>query len=144
MEQQRARRGPIGHARRWSRRLAMQAVYQWQMTGQAVQEIDEQFQEEADLSKADGDYFHELLYGVLSHIDELDGALGPHMGRLVDHVDPVERAILRCACFELAHRPDVPYKVIINEAIELTKKFGSEQGHKFVNGVLDKVAPQLR
>ena len=122
----------------------MQAVYQWQMTGQESNEIDRQFHEEADLSKADDDYFRSLLFGVISHIEELDGALGPYMEKTIDYIDPVERAILRCACFELAHRPDVPYKAVINEAVELTKKFGSEQGHKFVNGVLDKVAPRLR
>jgi transcription antitermination protein NusB len=133
-----------GHARRWSRRLSMQAVYQWQMTGQSAPEIDQQFRGEAELSKADRDYFRKLLFGVLSHIDELDEMLGPHMARLVDHVDPVERAILRCACFELAHCPDVPYKVVINEAVELTKQFGADQGHKFVNGVLDKLALRLR
>jgi N utilization substance protein B len=139
-----APRRHVGHARRWSRRLAMQAVYQWQMTGQEAEEIDRQFREEADLSRADQDYFHALLHGVLSRVEELDGVLSPHMERVVDHVDPVERAILRCACFELAHCPDVPYKVVINEAVELAKQFGSEQGHKFVNGVLDKVAPRLR
>ncbi len=122
----------------------MQAVYQWQMTGQGADEIDRQFQEEADVSRADGDYFHTLLRGVLAHVNEIDDALAPHIERRIDNVDPVERAILRCACFELAHCPDVPYKVIINEAVELTKQFGSEQAHKFVNGVLDKVVPKLR
>lgn len=122
----------------------MQAVYQWQMTGQELSEIDRQFHEEADLSKADGDYFQALLGGVVKHVAELDETLSAYMERRIEHVDPVERAILRCACFELAYRPDVPYKVVINEAVELTKKFGSEQGHKFINGVLDKVAPRLR
>jgi N utilization substance protein B len=122
----------------------MQAVYQWQMTGQGADEIDRQFQEEAEVSRADGDYFHTLLHGVLAHVNEIDDALAPHIERRIDNVDPVERAILRCACFELAHCPDVPYKVIINEAVELTKQFGSEQAHKFVNGVLDKVVPKLR
>jgi N utilization substance protein B len=122
----------------------MQAIYQWQMTGQEPNEIDRQFREHVGLSKADDDYFHALLYGVITHTDELDEMLSPHIDRIVNHVDPVERAILRSACFELAHRPDVPYKVVINEAVELTKKFGAEQGHKFVNGVLDKVAPRLR
>lgn len=139
-----APRHRVVHARHWSRRLAMQAVYQWQMTGQEAEEIDRQFQEQPGLCKADQDYFHAMLHGVLSHVDELDEALRPHMERLVDRVDPVERAILRCACFELAHRPDVPFKVVIDEAVELTKQFGAEQGHRFVNGVLDKVAPQLR
>jgi N utilization substance protein B len=122
----------------------MQAVYQWQMTNQTSQEIDQQFREESRFSKADSEYFHELLHGVLSHINGLDESLAPCMERMVEHVDPVERAILRCACFELAHQPDVPHKVVINEAVELAKAFGAEQGYKFVNGVLDKLAPRLR
>jgi transcription antitermination protein NusB len=134
----------IGRARRWARRLAMQAIYQWQMTGQGVNEIDGQFQNEEDLSKADSEYFHALLHGVIAHVEALDSTLAQYAKRSMDQVDPVERAILRCACYELAHRLDVPYKVIINEAVELAKKFGAEQGHKFVNGVLDKVAPRLR
>jgi N utilization substance protein B len=134
----------LSATRRWARRLSLQAIYQWQMTGQTVEEIDRQFEEEPELAKADREYFHVLLYGVPSHVDELDRALAPHLERSIEHVDPVERAILRCACFELAHRLDVPYKVVINEAVELTKTFGAEQGHRFVNGVLDKVAPRLR
>lgn len=131
-------------ARRWSRRLAMQAVYQWQMTGQAADEIELQLRENADFLKADDAYFKDLLNGVLNRVEELDTALAAQMEWQVKHVDPVERAILRCACFELLQRPDVPFKVIINEAVELTKKFGAEQGHKFVNGVLDKLAPRMR
>ncbi len=134
----------LSAARRWSRRLAMQAVYQWQMTGQSAADIERQFHDDASFPKADVEYFRDLLYGVIGHSDELDAALGTSMEWQVAHVDPVERAILRCACFELLRRPGVPFKVIINEAVELTKKFGSEQGHKFVNGVLDKLAPQLR
>lgn len=122
----------------------MQAIYQWQMTGQAAAEIGRQFQDDANLSKADGEYFLALLHGVVAHVEALDRALGPQMERPVDQVDPVERAVLRCACYELAHRPDVPYKVIINEAVALAKKFGAEQGYKFVNGVLDKVALRPR
>lgn len=134
----------LAAGRRWSRRLAMQAVYQWQMTGQPADEIERQFRENADFVKADPEYWHDLLYGVVGRANELDAALVEHMAWRVEHVDPVERAILRCACFELLQRPDVPFKVIINEAVALTKKFGAEQGHKFVNGVLDKLAPRMR
>jgi transcription antitermination protein NusB len=134
----------VGHTRRWSRRLAMQALYQWQMTGQDIEEIDRQFREQADLPKADRAYFHELLRGVVSNVQALDGELAPHTERAIEHIDPVERAILRIACFELVHRPDVPPKVIINEAVELAKRFGAEQGHRFINGVLDKAASRLR
>jgi N utilization substance protein B len=132
------------HARHWARRLAMQAVYQWQMTGQSADDIYRQFQENAELAHADRDYFRVLLHGVIAHAEELDRALGSHMQRSVESLDLVERAILRCACLELVQRPDVPYKVVINEAVELTKVFGAEQGHKFVNGVLDKLAVELR
>ncbi len=141
---QSAVRRHAGHARRWARRLAMQAVYQWQMTGQSADDISRQFQENADLANADRDYFQALLQGVIAHVEGLDRALSPCMERSVESLDPVERAILRCACFELAERPDVPYKVVINEAVELTKTFGAEQGHKFVNGALDKLASKLR
>jgi len=134
----------LAAGRRWSRRLAMQAVYQWQMTGQPADEIERQFRENPDFVKADCEYWQALLYGVVDRAGELDAALAEHMVWRMEHVDPVERAILRCACIELLQRPDVPFKVIINEAVELTKKFGAEQGHKFVNGVLDKLAPRLR
>ncbi|MGI9304843.1 MAG: transcription antitermination factor NusB [Gammaproteobacteria bacterium] len=132
------------HTRRWSRRLAMQALYQWQLTGQDPDTIETQFREEHELHKADIAYFTELLHGVPSLLAEIDQALAAHTDRGIEEVDPVERALLRSACYELLRRPDVPPNVIINEAVELAKKFGSEQGHKFINGVLDKAAGALR
>jgi N utilization substance protein B len=89
-------------------------------------------------------YFEALLHGVPAHLDELDELLGPYLDRSIESVDPVERAILRLGAFELRYQLEVPYKVIINESIELSKVFGAEQGHKYVNGVLDKLARQLR
>ncbi len=139
-----ARRLPAHQGRHWSRRLALQALYQWQMTGQPPHEIETQFREDENASKSDFGYFSELLRGVAGRVDELDASLSGHLERPVEAVDPVERAILRVAAYELAHRPEVPYKVIINEAVDLAKRFGAEQGHRFVNGVLDRLAVRLR
>lgn len=130
--------------RTWARRYAMQALYQWQMTGQDLAVIDAQFLDDQDMSKADVGYFQELLHQVAAHVDSIDAALKPFLDRPLEQVDPVERAILRIAGYELAHRLDIPYRVIINEAVEIAKKFGAEQGHRFINGVLDKTAHQLR
>ena len=93
---------------------------------------------------ADLEYFEDLVRGVLRHIETLDTALAPHLDRGIDEVDAIERAALRIAAYELIHRPDVPYRVVINEAIDSTKRFGSEHGHTYVNGVLDKAAVALR
>lgn len=130
--------------RSWARRYAMQALYQWQMTGQDLRLIDAQFLADPDMDKADVAYFQELLHQVLARTDTINTALSPFLDRPLEQVDPVERAILWIAGYELAHRPDIPYRVVINEAVELAKKFGAEQGHRFINGVLDKTAHQLR
>lgn len=129
--------------RQWSRRLALQAIYQWQLTGQDIDEIEVQFFGEENRRKADMSYFHELLHRVPACLDELDAHLSLHLDRPISDVDPVERAILRNACYELIYRRDIPPKVVINEAVNLTKKFGAEQGHRFVNGVLDRVIKRL-
>jgi len=127
-----------------ARHYAVQAVYQWQMAGQAITEIQQQFLTEQDGSQFELSYFQQLLSGVAGNLSELDGLLGPCLDRSVESVDPVERAILRLGAYELAHQPDVPYRVVINEAVELAKVFGAEQGHKYVNGVLDKLAQKIR
>jgi N utilization substance protein B len=134
----------VRHARHWARRLAMQALYQWQLTGQNLCEIEAQFLDYEDIYKADIDYFRELLHRVPACLHELDAQLGAYLSRPINDVDPVERAILRNACYELMYRIDVPYRVVINEAVNLTRRFGAEQGHKFVNGVLDRLAKPLR
>jgi N utilization substance protein B len=130
--------------RHWSRRLALQALYQWQMAGQDLHEIETQFSEDENAPRSDFGYLLELLRGVAGRLDELDVSLSGHMDRSLEAVDPVERAILRVAAYELVYRPEVPYKVVINEAVDLAKRFGAEQGHRFVNGVLDKLAARLR
>lgn len=122
----------------------MQAIYQWQMTNDDVKGIEKQYSEENKSSAADFDYFRELFFGVEENIDEIDRMLGQYAGRAIASVDPVERAILRLACYEFLKRLDVPYRVVLNEAVTLTKKFCAEQSHTFVNAVLDKVAHEVR
>jgi transcription antitermination protein NusB len=131
-------------ARSRARRYAVQALYQWQLAGQNVADIEKQFVVEHDMTGGDLEYFSELLHQVPRYLEEIDEHLRPFLDRSIKEVDPVERAILRIGTYELARRLDVPYRVTINECVELAKTFGAEQGHKFVNGVLDKVARQLR
>lgn len=134
----------MSRKRSQARRHAVQAIYQWQMVGQDVAEIIEQFLEEQDIGGFEVAYFQELLRGVPGHLRELDELLKPALDRTIESVDPVERAVLRLGAFELRYKPEVPYRVVINEAVELAKVFGAEQGHKYVNGVLDQVAKQVR
>ena len=122
----------------------MQALYQWDLSGSNLSEIEVQFHEDEDFSKADKDYFHELLHEVPARLDEVEQAFASYLDRPLNEIDPVERAVLRMATYELMARIDVPYRVIINEAVNLTKKFGAEQAYKYVNGVLDKTAQDLR
>lgn len=133
----------LAKSRGIARKMAMQAIYQWQMTAADVTEIEKQFLDENKESKVDKEYFSELLYKI-SSTNELDSILENYMDRKINLVDPIERSILRIACYELKNRLDVPYKVVINEAISMTKKFCAEKSHKFVNAVLDKVAKELR
>lgn len=131
-------------ARSRARRRALQALYAWQVSGNAMTAIVEQFRREQDMEVADLDYFEDLLRGVEAHLAELDAGLVPHLDRDISQVDPIERAALRLGAYELRHRIDVPYRVVINEAIETTKRFGAEHGHTYVNGVLDRLAAQWR
>lgn len=127
-----------------ARRRALQALYQWQIGGGPMRRIIEQFNEEQDMAIVDGGYFVELLNGVETHLEALDAALAPCLDRRLDEVDVIERATLRLAAFELLHRLDIPYRVVINEAVELAKDFGAEGGHSYVNGVLDRLARNTR
>jgi len=122
----------------------MQALYQWDLSGSNLKEIEVQFLQDEDFSKADKDYFHELLHEVPARLDEVEAAFSDYLDRPVQDMDPVERAVLRMATYELMTRIDVPYKVVINESVNLTKKFGAEQAYKYINGVLDKAARNLR
>ncbi len=133
----------MSHQRRKARRMAVQALYQWQIAGHPATEIITQFAGHAS-RKVDFAYFQELTEGVISQHSQLDNQLQPQLSRALSGVDPVERAILRLATYELSQRLEIPYRVIINESIELAKRYGAEQGHRFVNGVLDKTAQVLR
>ncbi|HOX70947.1 MAG: transcription antitermination factor NusB [Dokdonella sp.] len=131
-------------ARSRSRRRALQAIYAWQVGGNRMIQVIEQFRHEQDMEIADLEYFEDLLRGVEKNLVELDAGIRQHIDREISEVDPIERAVMRIAAYELRHRPDVPYRVIINEALEVTKRFGADQGHTYVNGVLDKLAGQWR
>ena len=133
-----------GGSRRLARRAALQGIYQWQAAGQAAKEIIDQFEQESSFAQLDKEFFERLLQGVINNVQALDTALEPHVDRPLRQVDPVERAVLRIAAFELIHCADVPWRVVLNESIELARTFGAEQGHRFVNGVLDKLAPSTR
>jgi N utilization substance protein B len=134
----------VSRQRSRSRSLAIQALYQWQMAGQDVAAIIDHFMVEQDARKFDTDYFAELVRGIPGRLTELDAALAPCVDRALESVDPVERAILRLGAYELIAHPEIPYRVVINEAVELAKTFGAEKGHRYVNGVLDKAARVLR
>ncbi|KFX06542.1 MULTISPECIES: transcription antitermination factor NusB [Pectobacterium] len=131
-------------ARRRARECAVQALYSWQLSKNDIADVEHQFLSEQDVKDVDITYFRELLAGVATQAEKLDQLMAPFLSRQIDELGQVEKAILRLAMFELSKREDVPYKVAINEAIELAKIFGAEDSHKFVNGVLDKAAPSVR
>ena len=131
-------------ARSRARRRALQAVYAWQLSDSPIEKVISQFETEQDMDVADLEYFEALVRGVAKNTVELDAVLTRYIDRTMDQVDPIERAVLRIAGFELRFRPDVPYRVVINEAIETTKRFGAEHGHTYVNGVLDRAAAEWR
>lgn len=138
---------PVGvdlAARGRARRRALQALYAWQLSGTPISGVIEQFRHEQDMEVADLEYFEDLVKGVVAHLEELDAGLAPLLDRPVAQVDPIERGVLRLAAYELRHRADVPYRVVLNEAIEVTKRFGADHGHSYVNGVLDRLAAQWR
>ena len=127
-----------------ARRAAVQALYQWDITQQAAEDIETQFSQIHDMQNVDRKYLREIMSEVPRHEEELETAISPFIGRSFTSLDPVERAILRLGTYELTHRPDVPTKVVLNEMIELAKIFGSEHSYKFINGVMDKLATELR
>ncbi|TLU67693.1 transcription antitermination factor NusB [Thalassotalea litorea] len=129
--------------RRKAREIAVQAVYSWQLTNNDISEIEANFLADNAKRRLDIDYFSALLRGVATNVSELDEAIRPHVDRPLEDIDHVEKAILRVAVYELSQN-DVPYKVVINEAIELAKSFAADDSHKFVNGVLDKAVKTLR
>jgi len=134
----------MSKARSRARRLAMQGLYEWQVAANSPEQILATSLQDHDLSKLDEEYFKTLLLGVPAKAGDIDAAIKPFLSRPLNEVDPIELAILRLAAYELMYRTDIPYRVVINEAVELAKTFGAEAGHKFVNGILDKVAAQVR
>lgn len=123
----------------------MQALYQWLLNETPPSTLLTQFQQQEEgLGRADPAYFTELLQGVVDQAPELSASVAPHLDRPLAQLDPVEHAVLLVAAYELKHKPEVPWKVVVNEAVNLTKTFGSEEGYKFVNGVLDKLARVMR
>jgi N utilization substance protein B len=133
-----------GSPRHRARELALQGIYQWRVTGEDGGRIENQIQAEKNLGRYDKGLFSRLLRGTLDHHAEIEALIGPHLDRPLGDLSPVEFGVLLLGTFELAQQPEVPYRVVINEAVELAKTFGGTDGHKYVNGVLDKLAAQLR
>ena len=131
-------------ARRLARRALLQALYAWQMTAADIADLHEQLRSTERLRKADGEFFGACLSGIVSGVEQLDALFAPHLDRAVDALDHVERAILRAGAYELKKRRDVPARVAINEWVELAKEFGAEESFRYVNGVLDRVAWDVR
>ena len=130
--------------KRRARRRALQALYQWQITRQDAGEIIEQFLEEQDFNGVDTELFCTLVKGVVASQQVLDARLQPFLDRPPEQLDVMETAILRIAAFELLNHPETPFRVVLDEAIDLARRFGAEQGHSFINGVLDKAARHWR
>ena len=130
--------------RKKARHLLVQALYQWQLAGADLHAIEAQFFTDNDMRKVDTEFFREVLHGIAATVDELDACYGKYLDRALDELDPVSRALLRLGTYELLHRIDVPYRVAINEGINLAKAFGPTDAHKYVNGILDKVAAGSR
>lgn len=131
-------------ARRNARRFALQALYEWHMSGNAIRDIENDFLLNRIDKKCDMDYFKELLHELPKCVDEVDEEIKPFLNRSMKDIDPVELTTVRLATYELLKRLDVPGRVVLNEALELCKEFGSVEGFKFVNGVLDKIAKKIR
>lgn len=138
----RSSRTPLAQ-RRKARRLILQALYQWLMSENDPQAIARQFQEETH-GKVDWEYFQAVFCAIPGEVENLDTILHPLLDRKPESLDPIEKALLYLGAYELAHRIDVPYRVVINECVELAKTFGATDSHKYINGVLDKLAPVLR
>jgi N utilization substance protein B len=127
-------------ARTVARKLALQALYRWQLNACEWQELVQEFATDAEMPRADAEYFQALIAAICRSHDELDAALAPLLDRKPAELDPVEHALLLIGSYELQHRPEVPFRVVINEAVNLARRFGATDGHKFVNGVLDRAA----
>ena len=130
--------------RRKARHFGLQALYQWTLSGASAADIEAEFRIDNDFQHIDGEYFSAVLKGVVGDVDALEALFSPVLDRRLGELDPIERNLLRLGTFELRDRIDVPYKVVISEAVALAKKFGATDSHRYINGVLDKVARDLR
>ena len=139
-----AEHNALAAQRRKARHFGLQALYQWTLSGASVTDIEAEFRVDNDFRHTDGEYFSALLRGVTADVESLEILFAPALDRALDELDPIERNLLRLGTFELRDRIDVPYKVVISEAVALAKKFGATDSHKYVNGVLDKIARDLR
>ena len=139
-----AEHNALAAQRRKARHFGLQALYQWTLSGASVPDIEAEFRVDNDFRHTDGEYFSALLRGVTADVESLEMLFAPALDRALDDLDPIERNLLRLGTFELRDRIDVPYKVVISEAVALAKKFGATDSHKYVNGVLDKIARDLR
>jgi len=130
--------------RKHARDKVMQALYQWQLSGEDLDWIRDHYLQEQGVSSGDKDYFLELLYKIPSEVTELDNLFKPHVSQFEEHLDPIETNILRIATYEFRHHLEIPYKVVINEAVNLARTYGADDSHKFINGVLDPLSRELR
>ena len=135
---------PAKSQRHRARELAMQGIYEWRLSGRTAAQIDKSTREEKSLGRYDTELFSALLRGAIANDAALLEIISPQLDRKPEELSPVEFSVLLLGTYELVHHPETPYRVIINEAVELTKTFGGSDGHRFVNGVLDKLAAQLR
>lgn len=131
-------------ARRRARKLILQALYQWHLSGAPLSDIEAQFRVANDMSTVDADYFCRVLYGVPAQLSQLEAAFEPFLDRPVLSLNPIELTVLRMSSFELLHCPELPFRVVLDEAVSLTKAYGSQDGHRYVNGVLNNLAQQVR
>ena len=139
-----AEHNALAAQRRKARHYGLQALYQWTLSGASPSDIEAEFRVDNDFRHTDGEYFSAVLNGVIDDVDGLESLFEPALDRTLDELDPIERNQLRLGTFELRDRIDVPYKVVISEAVALAKKFGATDSHRYINGVLDKVARELR
>ncbi|MCP4983283.1 MAG: transcription antitermination factor NusB [Gammaproteobacteria bacterium] len=130
--------------RKHARDKALQALYQWQLSGEELDWIRDHYQQEQGVASGDEEYFLELLYQIPPQADALDDCYRRHVSQFENHLDPIETNILRIATYELENHPEIPYKVVLNEAINLARTYGADESHKFVNGVLDPLCAELR
>ena len=137
-------KGPSTSQRKRARKLVLQALYQWQLSGSSLSQIEAEFRTDNDFAKVDTEYFSEVFYTIPKVVDELDKQFDVFLDRAITDVDPIEVSLLRMGTYELMHRVDIPYRVVLNEAVELAKQFGGTDGHKYINSILDKLSLRLR